>query len=125
MEHKATYLDPKTAPNTPWGKADMMVEYSDEVTFFATPSHGGFRVKGASLERIPSEYRETKYSQGWHGWFEEDCDWAIVAWYIPEIFDAEARDHARYSLQHYNQGVLSKDCNPVWPVGETPLELAL
>jgi hypothetical protein len=89
----------RRGPITPWGNADMREIFTDDVSFYSTPSHGGFRVSGKTLQRIPKHLQ--RGCAQWNGWFEEDCDWAIVAWYLTELFDAADRDHALNTIQNY------------------------
>lgn len=65
---------------TPWGTADHSEEYVDGITFHGTPSHGGFKVKCKLNRQIPD------YMRCGDGWYEEDCDWAIVATVFPIAF---------------------------------------
>lgn len=94
------------AVHTPWGVADSVEVAGDGVVFYGTPSHGGYHVTGAALERIPPQFREASCAPGWFGWFEEDVDWAIVAVYFPEYFPPDAQDHARATLERYRPAVL-------------------
>jgi hypothetical protein len=99
---------------TPWGASDYTKAYTEDIVFYGTPSHGGFRVEGRTIDRIPADHQTTMSG---YGWYEEDCDWAIVAWFIPEFRDAMTAylpaDHpydligvARQALASYNSAVL-------------------
>ena len=96
---------PYTA-ETPWGKPDSAVRVSPDVIRYDTPSHGGYHVTGSALDRIPAQFRD---GFAGYGWFEEDCDWAIVAWFLPELFPAEAQDVARATLEHFKPEVLATE----------------
>lgn len=72
------------------------------MSFYSTPSHGGYRVTGASLERIPEKYRRMFAGPGW---FEEDCDWAIVAFFLPELFTPEEIEAADNTLTNWHPEV--------------------
>lgn len=65
---------------TPWGKSDHEKVIAHGITFYGTPSHGGFKLHSAKNYQIP-DYMRSK-----DGWYEEDCDWAIVAVVFPEHF---------------------------------------
>src|SRR3990172_9045469 len=97
-----SYL-PGRGPITPWGMADSREIYSPDVSFYSTPSHGGFRVSGKSLNRIPAKFQSTRYVP--RGWYEEDCDWAIVAFFLPELFTSEEIDHADNTLDNWHPEV--------------------
>lgn len=84
-------------PDTPWGKADTATEHAEGVTFYSTPSHGGFRLTGAAAERVPEEIRANLFAG--RDWYEEDCDAAHVVRYLPELFTDEERAHAAQMLR--------------------------
>ena len=87
--------------NTPWGASDYREQTPvPGVTFYGTPSHGGYHVTGPALDRIPAQFRESKYTPGYPGWFEEDCDWAIVAVFIPEAFPVPPHDGCTDGYRH-------------------------
>ena len=64
---------------TPWGLSDYEEDYGAGIKFYETPHHGGFRVPAALNARVPEYLRRAS------GWYEEDCDWAIVARFFPEV----------------------------------------
>ena len=70
---------------TPWGQAQTQTDCGHGVIHVTTSSHGGFFVEESERHKLPIQ--ETPYSH--KGFFEEDCDWAIVAVSIPEAFPAE------------------------------------
>ena len=90
-------------PVTPWGRADSCEDYGEGVKFYSTPSHGGFRISGAALRRIPQQFR-MMYSA--KGWFEEDCDWAIPVYFLPEYFSAAEYVSAVDTLSCWHPNVL-------------------
>lgn len=75
---------------TPWGTADSVHRYSDGIAFVSTSSHGGFKVPAKLNRRIPPPLRKGD------GWYEEDCEWAIVALFHPDSpafgSDGKSRD---------------------------------
>ncbi len=72
--------------SSPWGKVQTQKELAPGIIAVTTASHGGIWVAPDKLEKMP--IKATGYSYG--GWFEEDCDWALVALAFPEAFDAES-----------------------------------
>jgi hypothetical protein len=68
---------------TPWGTADYAEQLTEEVVSVGTPSHGGIKVIGESLQRIPEGYRTTW--AGELGWYEEDSDWIVPAYFLHEV----------------------------------------
>ena len=99
MKRETKYYGVGHGPITPWGMADSRENYAPGVSFYSTPGHGGFRVTGAALARIPAQLRQTAYAP--RGWYEEDCDWAIVALAFPELFTESERDQAQETLRRY------------------------
>lgn len=63
-------------PPTPWGQADETVLIDIGITWYSTPSHGGYRVSGQARDNIPQGLRELAFAGD--PWYEEDCDAAIV-----------------------------------------------
>lgn len=65
---------------TPWGPSDYEKEYAEGVTFYGTPSHGGFKLSAARNRDVVPSLRLDG------GWYEEDCDWYRVAYTFPQLF---------------------------------------
>ena len=59
--------------STPWGIADHSEHIADGITFYGTPSHGGFKLSADRQAKVP------EYMRSPDGWYEEDCEWSIVA----------------------------------------------
>jgi hypothetical protein len=85
---------------TPWGISDYKKDYCEGVTFYSTPSHGGFHVQGHALDMIPKVLQQTKWAP--LGWFEEDCDWAIVVYFLQKLFPFEEVQSAYLTLANYH-----------------------
>jgi hypothetical protein len=51
---------------TPWGRAETARSQGEGVVFYATPSHGGFRLDARRNAQIPERWRNES------GWYEED-----------------------------------------------------
>ena len=78
---------------TPWGKSDDDGQsYGPGVTFYSTPGHGGFRVLARVRAQWPAALRDFPSTAS--GWYEEDCEWAIVVLAMPERFSAEMQQQA-------------------------------
>lgn len=75
--------------NTPWGIADWCVNYAVGIDSFCTPGHGGFRLSAVRRMQMPAGLREF-VGYGGPGWYEEDCDWAVVALAFPSLFEPMA-----------------------------------
>ena len=71
--------------NTPWGISDGQKTLLPGIISYSTPSHGGIHVKPELNKLIHLAWRHDD------GWYEEDLDWAIVAYHFPESFKPEDR----------------------------------
>ena len=87
---------------TPWGAATSVEIFDNGIVFAATPSHGGYYVPKHLNAEIPATWRAASFKrQGERGWYEEDCDWCMVAINFPAIFPSEAYAPARATFDHY------------------------
>lgn len=73
--------------NTPWGPSQTIDEIFDGIQFVSTSGHGGFKVENALNNRIPDYWRNDD------GWYEEDCEAAIVVL----VFEKEFREAGKAS----------------------------
>lgn len=76
--------------HSPWGKPDFVREIAPGIWSVWTPSHGGYRVSAERLAAMPAALREFQTFNNNDGWYEEDCDWAIVCVAYPVEFCAHA-----------------------------------
>lgn len=76
--------------NTPWGPAQGVERIADGIHNVYTSSHGGYHLSPERNEVVPS------YMRCEDGWYEEDCDWVIVATVFPTEFTAEMDDDRRH-----------------------------
>jgi hypothetical protein len=88
---------------TPWGSADghrwlFVGGEGESVEWFTTPSHGGFKVSDAARAKWPVALRDFRPFAG-NGWYEEDCDWAIVAMAMPHLFSDEDKQRAEWTIR--------------------------
>lgn len=89
--------------NTPWGPAQDVEPIAPGIDFISTASHGGFKLDAERNAEVPDYLRAASFnSQGERGWYEEDCDAAIVAVVFgeryPESFNSveAAQEKLRY-----------------------------
>lgn len=88
--------DGKTvSTRTPWGAADTGYKYATGVNFYNTPGHGGFKLSDSRNAEVPVPFQRV------NGWYEEDCDWAAVAYTFPELFPREQVANAIDSLRNW------------------------
>lgn len=91
-----------TITSSPWGKPDHVEALCFGVYRVSTPSHGGFYVEPAQCSRIPIEQRRASFNgQGMQGWFEEDCDWCMVALAFPTLFPAAVIEQAQKTFAYW------------------------
>ena len=86
----------KSAPATPWGPAQSMQELGEGVVLYGTAGHGGIKLDAARNRKVEHRLR----IKG--GWYEEDCDWAIVCHTFPELFTPEMQKAAKHTLKTYH-----------------------
>lgn len=86
--------------NTPWGKPDHIKVKAPGIVWYSTPSHGGFWLSPERVDQLPPALAAVKPWAG-PGWYEEDCDWSIVALAFPGLF-AQDLDAARATLKCFH-----------------------
>ena len=96
----------KKGDKTPWGPAQTVKEFAPGIVQVTTASHGGFWVSDARLEELNTRLgvlggASSQYTTfcGSANWWEEDCDWAVIATAFPEAFPAHVRDIGRQQLE--------------------------
>lgn len=72
---------------SPWGKVQIEHKICEGITSITTGGHGGLKLNREFNAKIPLIFRRKG------GWYEEDCEWAIVALLFPEFFPNQA-EHA-------------------------------
>lgn len=93
---------------TPWGYADSSEDRAPGITFYTTPSHGGFELSSPRLAQLHQRIGPVKvFRHDWPHWFEEDCDWAYVAVAFPEYFTADELKAAQGTLAYMANRPLS------------------
>ena len=63
----------------------MATNYAEGIISHSTSGHGGFHLSPDRNRSVDASVRSTG------GWYEEDCEWAIVALTFPEIFTGYER----------------------------------
>jgi hypothetical protein len=64
---------------TPWGKADHVRQIAEGIEFIGTPRHGGYKLSRKLNAQVHQAWRKAG------GWYEEDCEYAIVHYSFPEL----------------------------------------
>lgn len=69
---------------TPWGPAQHVERIADGISFASCAGHGGIKVSAERNRQIPAPLRNSG------GWYEEDCEYLIVARTFPEAFQSQS-----------------------------------
>ncbi len=89
----------QTGTQTPWGPAQTVKRVADGIWTLDTSGHGGYYVAPMLRLQMPAGLASIKTYCGAPGWYEEDCDWAIVAAAFPQHFSAQHRYFAFETLK--------------------------
>lgn len=76
--------------SSPWGKPDFQKEIAPGIISLSTPGHGGYWLSKEMRAQMPETLRRKTPFAG-EGWYEEDCDWAIVVLAFPWFFTENER----------------------------------
>ena len=79
---------------TPWGASQQSYHYADGVFCHSTAGHGGF---GLSSERNMQVHALLRNDDGW---YEEDGEWAKVAFAFPDLFTTREKRCADETLRN-------------------------
>lgn len=77
---------PPALQQTPWGPAQHGKEIAPGIWSVDTAGHGGFYLHEIRLKQLHPAWKGFVGYSGSYQWFEEDCDWAIVALCFPDHF---------------------------------------
>lgn len=107
VEHITRY---DVSTSTPWGTAQTAKSLAHGIVWYTTASHGGCHVSPKLLETMPEYLRGDACAP--HGWFEEDCAWAMVAIAFPQHFTIKDRATAIDTMRQYYPEQWAKFCQP-------------
>lgn len=91
---KLNRIQTRMSASTPWGASQMAVIYADGVIAHSTAGHGGFHLSADRNSKVHSLLRKDT------PWYEEDCEWAIVALSFPDLFTAHERAAAEKTIRN-------------------------
>ena len=80
---------------SPWGKVQIEHKIREGMTSVTTGSHGGIKLSRELNSQIPLVFR----CKG--GWYEEDKEWAIVAYFFPAAFPGKEPAALSILKNHY------------------------
>src|ERR1700761_7735189 len=93
-QRRMKYNLPNGCPvQSPWGAVDGGEAVGDGLFSVSTSSHGGMFVPDNLNRTIPEPFRRKDR------WYEEDCDYAIVIFFLPKYFTQEQVEQARKVLK--------------------------
>ena len=79
---------------TPWGTSQQSYYYADGILCHSTAGHGGFHLGSERNAMVHAMWRNGD------GWYEEDAEWAKVAFSFPRLFTTRERRCAAESLRN-------------------------
>ena len=80
---------------TPWGLSDSNTALAPGIGSYSTPSHGGIHLDDEHNRKMPEAMRNVD------GWYEEDCEWAKVAFVFPYAFKPEHVQAAIHTIKNW------------------------
>lgn len=86
---------PKVGNYSPWGKIDGVDTIAEGIWVFSTPGHGGVKLSRKRQNEMPAIFRK----QG--GWYEEDCEAALVVLGLQRYFSQEKVVQAEKSVKDW------------------------
>jgi hypothetical protein len=81
--------------HTPWGMSDSSTKLATGIISYSTPGHGGIHVSPTLNQQVHLAWRSES------GWYEEDSEWAIVAFHFPSAFKSEHHAMAIKTLKNW------------------------
>jgi len=91
---KLNRMQTRISASTPWGGSQMAVVYAEGVVAHMTSGHGGFHLSTERNAKVHPLLRKDML------WYEEDCEWAIVAISFPDLFTAYERSMAEKTIRN-------------------------
>lgn len=92
--HALGRVQTRMAASTPWVSSQFATFYGPGVISHATAGHGGFHLSADRNRLVDPALRKDS------PWYEEDCEWAIVALTFPDLFTAYERNCADETIRH-------------------------
>lgn len=87
--------EPKVGDHSPWGRIDNARRLADGIVCVGTASHGGIYLSPSLNVAMPDVFRCES------GWYEEDCEWALVALIYPDAFSEKAQASAHETIKNW------------------------
>ena len=78
-----------------------------------TASHGGFYLDAEMNAQVPEAWRVATFNDlGLAGWYEEDCDWCLVALTFPQHFTVSQMADAYRTFGGFVRRIAGKEARP-------------
>lgn len=81
--------------DSPWGRIQALQCWAPGIYQVHTASHGGFKLATSRQIQIPPAMRRDD------GWYEEDCEAALVIVSFPEVFGEERVAMGHQTIAQY------------------------
>jgi hypothetical protein len=105
------------ALHTPWGAPDHATQYAEGILRVSTPGHGGFVL---SAERNAAVDPRWAADCGMHAFYEEDEEWAKVAFTFGDLFTRSERLEAERTLIRSHPDQWEAVTGRMIPDGQSP-----
>ncbi len=87
----------------PWGKAQSVKEVGPGILSYSTALHGGYYLDPTTNAKVSQVLKKATFGElGLKGWYEEDCDWAIVVFTFKKCFAESHYKAAVESLERFH-----------------------
>lgn len=80
---------------TPWGKAQSIYPKAEGIVRVITAGHGGYKLDRKRNAAVHEAWRKAG------GWYEEDCEWAIVVLTFPQYFTEADIADAKFTAKNW------------------------
>lgn len=92
-----SFADIPRPQSSPWGPVQDATHVAPGIWFVSTEGHGGYLLSTERRLAMPEHLKQV-YTFAGGNWYEEDCDWSLVALAFPDTFPADALPHARATV---------------------------
>lgn len=92
---------------TPWGAVQTLRIIAEGIVQVSTAGHGGLVLSDERLKAMPERFKLNVYGGG--RYFEEDCEWALVALAFPDAFTADYIQSAKETAAAYYPNLAVND----------------
>lgn len=104
---------PQEGDSSPWGRIQHVEKLTDGVCFCGTAGHGGFKLSRQRNAEMPAVLRRKG------GWYEEDCEYALVIFGLPHLFKPEEVEKAKQTVKSWFPDEYEAHTGETIPAGES------